>query len=159
MRRLFRALFPVALFALVSSCGLTEPEGSTKPDPRLARLDAQHQQWLSDHIAHYTMEFVASCFCAGEFTEPVIVEVVNDSITSVVVRETGLPVQYPPADAWLTVEELFDAVRGAIENDAAELEVRYDPDLGYPDFVFIDRDATTIDDEVGYTVFGLAVVR
>jgi hypothetical protein len=64
-----------------------------------------------------------------------------------------------PADAWLTVEELFDAVERALEHDAHEIEVTYDADLGYPDFIFIDHEEMAIDDEVGYRVLALSVVQ
>jgi hypothetical protein len=105
------------------------------------------------------MEFRAVCYCGAEFTDLVIVDVADDSIASVLVKETGLPVRYMPIDAWLTVEELFDAIERAHEHDAHQLDVTYDADLGYPDFIFIDRDEMAIDDEVGYRVLALSVVQ
>jgi hypothetical protein len=153
MRNALRPIPLVIAAFLASSCGLVEPDG--QPD----ELERQREQWRSQDIQHYSMEFRASCFCGAEFTDLVIVDVVDDSIQSVSVKETGLPVQFMPADAWLTVEELFDAVERALENDAHEIEVTYDADLGYPDFIFIDHEEMAIDDEVGYRVLALSVVQ
>ncbi len=153
MRRLIQALFPVAISLLASSCGILDP------DSRLDELESRREQWRAANIQHYRMEFRASCFCGQEFTELVTVEVLDDTIRSVTVVSTGLPVEHMQIDAWLTVEELFAAVEEAILHDADELQVTYDLELGYPEFVFIDREEMTIDEEVGYQVFALEEVQ
>jgi len=153
MRHLIYLLFPVAVFPLGSGCSLLDP------DSRLDELESHREQWRAANIQHYRMEFRASCFCGQEFTELVTVEVLEDTIRSVTIISTGLPVEHMQIDAWLTVEELFSAVEEAILHDADELQVTYDLELGYPEFVFIDREEMTIDEEVGYQVFDLEVVQ
>ncbi len=86
-------------------------------------------------------------------------EVLEDTIRSVTVVSTGLPVEHMQIDAWLTVEELFAAVEEAILHDADDLQMTYDLELGYPEFVFINREEMTTDEEVGYHVFDLEVVQ
>jgi len=138
---------------LGSSCGILDPDG------RLDELESNRDQWRQADIRHYRMEFRASCFCGSEFTELVTVEVLKDTVRSVTVVSTGLPVEYMPLDAWPTVEELFAAVEQAIVEDAHELRVTYDLELGYPAFIFIDREEMAIDEEIGYQVFELEVVE
>jgi len=153
MRRLIQSLYPVAVSLLALNCGILDP------DSRLDELESYREQWRAADIQHYRMEFRASCFCGQEFTELVTVEVLQETIRSVTVVSTGLPVEHMPIDAWLTVEELFAAVEEAILQDADELQVTYDLGLGYPEFVFIDREELAIDEEVGYQVFDLEVVQ
>ena len=153
MRRLVHSFIPVAACLLGSSCGILDP------DSRLDELESHREQWHEADIQDYSMEFRASCFCGGEFTELVTVEVLQDTIRSVTVVSTGLPVEHMPIDAWLTVEDLFAAVEQAILGDADELQVTYDPELGYPEFVFIDREEMAIDEEMGYQVFDLEVIQ
>jgi len=153
MSRFRYSVFPVAVILLGSSCGILDP------DSRLDELESHREQWRAANIQHYRMEFRASCFCGQEFTELVTVEVREDTIRSVTIISTGLPVEHMQIDAWLTVEELFSAVEEAILHDADELQVTYDIELGYPEFVFIDREEMTIDEEVGYQVFDLEVVQ
>lgn len=147
------------LFILVTACLLGSNCGILDPDSRLDELESYRDQWRQAGIRHYRMEFRASCFCGSEFTELVSVEVLHDAVQSVTVVSTGLPVEYMPLDAWPTVEELFAAVEEAIVEDAHELQVTYDLDLGYPEFVFIDRDEMIIDEEIGYQVFELEAVE
>jgi hypothetical protein len=153
MRHLIHSRFAVAVTLLASSCGIVDP------DRRLDELESHREQWRATDIQHYRMEFRASCFCGQEFTELVTVEVLQDNIRSVTVARTGLPVENMPIGAWLTVEELFAAVEEAILDDADELQVTYDVELGYPEFVFIDWEEMMIDEEVGYQVFDLEVVQ
>ena len=153
MRHLIHLFTPVAVCLLGSSCGILDP------DSRLDEMESHREQWHEADIQHYRMEFRASCFCGQEFTELVTVEVLQDNIRSVTVVRTGLPVENTLIDAWLTVEELFAAVEQAILDDAHELQVTYDPELGYPEFVFIDREEMAIDEEMGYQVFDLEVVQ
>jgi hypothetical protein len=153
MKHLSYLCILVTASLLGSSCGILDP------DSRLDELESYRDQWRQADIRHYRMEFRASCFCGSEFTELVTVEVLQDTVRSVTVVSTGLPVEHMPLDAWPTVAELFAAVEKAIVDDAHELQVTYDPDLGYPTFVFIDRDEMIIDEEVGYQVFELEVAE
>ena len=153
MKHLSYLCVPVTVCLLGSSCDVVDPDG------RLDELESHREQWQQADIQHYRMDFRASCFCALEFTELVTVEIMQDNIQSVTVVSTGLPIENMSIDAWLTVTELFAAVEQAILEDAHELQVTYDLELGYPEFVFIDREEMIIDEEMGYQVFDLEVVQ
>ena len=146
-------LIPVAMALLTANCGIFDP------DSRLDQLEANRDRWRAAALQHYRMDFRASCYCLDEFTERVTVEVSEDSVVSVVVVRTGLPVGHVSIDAWPTVLELFDAVEEAIIEHAHELEVTYHAQLGYPEFVFIDRNEMTVDEEMEYRVFALEAVQ
>ncbi len=153
MKNLSYLYIPITAYLLGSSCGILDP------DSRIDELESHHDQWRDASIQHYRMEFRASCFCGPEFTELVTVEVLHDTVQSVTVVSTGLPVEYMPVDAWPTVEELFAAVEQAILEDAHEVRVTYNADLGYPEFVFIDHEEMAVDEEMGYQVFDLERVQ
>jgi hypothetical protein len=107
----------------------------------------------------YTMEFRVSCFCPTSITAPVTL-VVRDTntIESVNYVETGEPVA-ENLDIYLTVGAMFDTIQKAIDMGVASLTVSYDPDLGYPTSVFIDRDFMMADEERGFTVSSLTPIE
>jgi hypothetical protein len=75
----------------------------------------------------------------------------------VVEADTGRPAT-PRADVPLTVDALFAVVDDALDT-ADKVEVRYDPALGYPAQIDIDRIRQAVDDEVSYTASELAPIR
>jgi hypothetical protein len=62
----------------------------------------------------------------------------------------------PPSvgEAFPDVHGLFNLIDEALESGAAHISVRYDPALGYPTFIDIDQQATTVDDEFSYRLTG-----
>ena len=65
-------------------------------------------------------------------------------------RSTGQPVQNcHPYD---TIPEIFGLIDDAEKHDPEELEVSYDPTLGYPVRLKMDPRRTTMDDELSWEV-------
>jgi hypothetical protein len=106
-------------------------------------------RWDSVGVSEYQLQVGKICFCAPEVTAPVVVTVRGDEVVDVRYAE-GRPEGAPdvPEDA-PTVETLFDAVERAID-EADELQVEYDPELGYPTRIGIDFDTDVVDEELGY---------
>jgi len=124
----------------------------------MSELESHRAQWVAAGVRHYRMDMQVSCFCVPEYTEVVTIEVVDDSIASIVLLGSGLPVQHVAIDSWPTVLGLFDQIEEAIRNGAHELAVSYSDRLGYPDSVYIDREEFAIDEEVGYQIRRLEVL-
>jgi hypothetical protein len=154
----------VVLSFLITGCGLIDP-GNWLSDPnrrqqQLEELGSQRARWSASIPARYRMEFRGGCQCSfNEFTKPVTVHVENETILSVVISETGLPPEFAPIDYWLTIGELFDVVAEAIDRDVDRLDVIYNEDLGYPEYIFVDADTEMRDDERMYRVENLEVLR
>ena len=55
-----------------------------------------------------------------------------------------------------TIEELFNIIEDAIKCNADEMQISYDPTLGYPTRVAIDYEKILVDEEITYTVTNLS---
>jgi hypothetical protein len=118
-------------------------------------LSANIEKWQQSAPPDYALEFNVTCFCPTTVTAPVTIVVRDyDTIESVNYVETGEPVA-ENLDIYLTVGAMFDTIQESIDMRVASLTVAYDPDLGYPTNVFIDRDFMMADEERGFTVSSL----
>lgn len=111
--------------------------------------------WDAAEVDAYTITVERRCFCPG--VGPYVVTVVDGEISSVTHAGKDVDPDGEMLRDWpLTVEELFREVTEA-EGNADDLAVSYDPDLGYPTKIAIDRWEDAIDDEVTYVVRDLQV--
>lgn len=118
------ALPLIALFAL--GC-------SPAPDAEAPGAPAEAQQrWQAAGLQDYQFDFQQQCFCVLEQVQPVTIEVRGGKVARVVSRETGQDLTGVPGLHWRTVPELFQVIEGAERDGVTPLEVRYDPELGYP---------------------------
>eukprot|EP00210_Caulerpa_lentillifera_P007253 g6939.t1 len=92
------------------------------------------------------------CFCVPDSLGPFTLRVEKDTIVSVS-PDNGFTDNLP------TVEGLFDLIQEAISSRVAELIVEYDPTLGYPTRVKIDRDFRIADEEIEYKTSVSNVVK
>jgi len=51
----------------------------------------------------------------------------------------------------ITIDSLFGIIAEAMDRDAADIQVHYDPQRRYPADVPIDYSANAIDEELGFT--------
>jgi hypothetical protein len=103
----------------------------------------------------YSYDYRNVRFAVGPVVEPVRIRVRNSVIVSVVSISTG---RDAPPDAWRfyeTVEGVFRALEDAYARNAAQVQVEYHPQLGYPTDVYIDYDQRLADEEAGYVVANL----
>ena len=52
----------------------------------------------------------------------------------------------------MTVDELFGFIEDGFDQNAAQVRVSYDPELGYPVEAWIDYRLNTIDEERGFVI-------
>lgn len=144
-----------AMVVVAQACSITEPSGRAAQSLDLTR---SRQRWTSAQIHDYEFDYQLSCFCAPEATEPVHIVVRSDAVTSVVRRRDGLPTgtRY---GGWPRVDELFADVSRQLEQNAARLDVTYDPTYGYPREIVVDVNLMTADDESQQTASNLTPIR
>ncbi len=118
-------------------------------------LDTNRDLWDAANIVDYTYRLQITCFCPPEITRPVIVQVGQDSIVSVVDVTSRERVQSSLIGSFYTVDGLFDVIQDAIDSEAHELSVSYDPDLHYPSRIVIDYDERAVDEELALTASDL----
>ena len=137
--RIFAAALIAAVFASACSpssdpSGLGKLEISISADTvvgsgQLSELQQQRSAWVARGIDNYRVELRISCFCGGDITRPVLLEVRYGVRSRGWDLETGKPVadlsQYP------TITELFDKAI-AMRSGGGNVSVAYDRDLGFP---------------------------
>lgn len=133
----------ILLLAVVAACSITTETARSDAELELAR---NRQRWASANIRDYEFDFRRSCYCPSEVTERVRIVVRNDAIVSVVRTRDGQPAS-TSVGAWPRVDELFEDVRTRLDQDAARLDVQYDPTYGYPRSIVADVILLAVDDE------------
>ncbi len=119
----------------------------------LADLADNRALWEAAGLTDYTMQFQRQClFCPVELITPVELTVRDDVIEAVFDLELQEPRTEWPDGAYLTVTELFDSVQDAIDQEAAEIKIRYDGTLGYPAEINIDFNRRFVDDDIDLLV-------
>lgn len=107
------------------------------PSEWLALRDAE-ARWTARPFEAYTFETRASCFCDPITLQWARLEVSNDSVTRVVLVDTGEEIGPPQQSHFPSVERLFALIRSAqAEDGVKDIIVEYDPALGYPTFIRI----------------------
>ena len=150
---LLAAIAAIALLA--QGCSITEPSGRVVESLDLTR---NRQRWTSAQLHDYEFDYQLSCFCGPDATEPVHIVVRGDVVASVVRRRDGLPAG-TKYGGWPRVDELFADVSRLLEQNAARLDVTYDPNYGYPREIIADVNFMTADDESQQTASNLKPLR
>ncbi|OZC02061.1 DUF6174 domain-containing protein [Rubricoccus marinus] len=114
------------------------------PATNLAQARAR---WEASGADTYTMTLHRSCFCPEDYRGPFDVRVEDDAVASVQFQDQALP-----TDRVVTIDALFELLAEAYASGAARVDVTYDPELGFPATLYIDRNEMIADEEVGYTV-------
>jgi hypothetical protein len=132
---------------VLASCGGLAPR-----DVQRARLEANRARWSSQGPSSYVYALRRACYCPGEYIGPVRVRVAADTVFQRVYVESGDPVPDEAADAFPTVDGLFELLARAYDDGADGIEVTYDPELGVPIEISIDYLEDAVDDELGILV-------
>ena len=119
--------------------GCTPPFTSSE----LSELGEARRKWEARSFTDYTFETRHGCFCLPEDVGPVRITVRQGVMTEVTMIETGEPVS---PDRWYTIEQFFDRIPGfAGSDDVDDVEVEYDPVLGYPASVSVRFEEGVLD--------------
>lgn len=116
------ALLLIVGFSLVACKSTTTPQGG------LANARAR---WAARGPDSYAVTVTRSCECLPEASGSVRVTVRTKAVESRVYTSSGAAVAAQYAPAFPSVEELFVMIDGAIRR-GADVQVKYDPVLGYP---------------------------
>lgn len=146
----FVATLGAAILALpaLEGCGLF---GSAHQEELQRELNRNRRHWEAQAVDDYRYVARRGCYCPTEVVAPVVVEVRDGEVVSVVYQESGEAVQVTYSALW-PMEEVFGIVQEAIDRDAVEVTVHYDPDYGFPRDIGIDYSENVVDEEVAYTI-------
>ena len=90
--------------------------------------------------------------CPIDFLIPVRITVRGDTVDAVTDLDSGAPVAGITEGTFLTIDELFDLIQGAITQRASDIAVRYDAVLGYPTDIDIDFSRSFRNDEALFEI-------
>jgi len=143
------------LIGLACTADKTDP---TKDYAALQKdLDMNKSLWASKAITHYRFDCVLSAFLphAGIWYT---VEVDNDQVVSIIVKDTQEVVN--PSDfLWIeTFEGTFATVQAAISGKANSIKVTYNKGQGFIEYYYIDLSAAIADDENSLTVTNMEIL-
>ena len=142
-----RVLAPI-LASVTLACSDLSPQLSD-----LRREVAEnHARWQREGPTTYVYAVEHSCFCPIEAIGPVRVRVEGGSVASRTYAASGDTVGATFAEIFPTVEGLFDVLERAIDRDAADVQVTWDPETGAPLQLSIDYIADAVDEEEGYRI-------
>jgi hypothetical protein len=96
---------------------------------QLAELQERRATWVARKIDNYQFRLRISCFCAGEITHPVLIEVRQGAVATVLDLETGRPVT--DKSRYLSITGLFDAAI-AERSRGGHVSAAYDRVIGIP---------------------------
>lgn len=133
------------LFALATACASAGPTAVAREytEARLA--------WAASGVTSYEVTVTPTCFCINR---PVVVVVRNGVVESRRFVSDGQPVPATLAEAYPTVDGIFDLIAKAEREHAASVTAKYDARYGYPLSVYIDWQAGVADEESGYALSG-----
>lgn len=98
-------------------------------DGKLRELRAHRALWESRELDDYRFVVRRSCFCPPHLAMPTLIDVRDGvPVRATVVADQSLV----PPHLGLTVEDVFRQIEHAIDNGYELIEVRYDPEMGYP---------------------------
>jgi hypothetical protein len=128
------------------------PRDTITGSGQLSELQERRAAWVARGITDYRFQLQISCFCAGDITRPVLVEVRGGSVTKVWDLQTGKPVAITAA--YPTITKLFDDAI-AKRSGGGNVSVAYDQALGIP----IRLEVGTIANDAGILYHLSAVIR
>ncbi len=148
-----RRVLVVALWSVAAaSCSSTAPRADGLPQ---SELGAHRRKWSARGISSYRYTVRRVCFCPPPLTRAVTVTVREGAVRGAMYADDGTPVSAEDLHHFATVDQLFRVVQEALDRDAEELAVTYDPVYGYPRTIRIDFRKATADDEQFYTASDL----
>jgi len=140
-KRMFSIICVLILLTVISGCRITvDPDPNPNPDPDPNPVNPIEQlykqnllKWQNQNLKSYDYVFQS---------------VQNNQIESIRWIETFAEVAEDRKTIFLSVEQIFELIKSAIDKDAATIRVNYDFSYGYPTNVYIDYDERIADEEV-----------
>jgi hypothetical protein len=115
-------------------------------------LAAAQARWRAAGVSAYSFQLQHTCFCAPVATNPVIISVQQNNVTSIAYVNDGTSADTALFRDYMTVDRLFAFLHRALSQQPDTFRATYDLQLGYPTDVYIDNNFQIADDEFGLRV-------
>lgn len=158
------ALLAAVTAGLLTACGagsdgtgsVRDPAPTSAPPTSVPTATPTVGTYPAYQPRDYAFTLRVACFCADTGT-PIRVTVADGKVVDAVYTKSDRghhSGDRAPRYRRLTID---DVIAAANDTSAARVEVTWPSGQDYPDSVFVDPDAHTIDEEVGYTLSQVAV--
>ena len=128
-------------------------EEETESIELLLELMENRSKWQASDIQDFNYVLQKNCYCAD--SSRLQWHVVNGQ--AVAVKSLSGASIIGKNDMPATVEDLFQIIEKALASGNDQVSVTYHPQLGLPEFIYIDPDEKLLDDEVTYSVMDFAI--
>lgn len=112
------------------------------------QLNLSKALWSQHGIEDYQITSRLFCFCI--INHDIVNLVDNGELVSAFYAGSGSPIPADQFEYQKSVDDYFDLIQEAINEDAFSIDVSYDSTYGYPVDISIDYDQNIADEEVGY---------
>lgn len=127
-----------------------------------SEFDQNAAKWNDASIRHYRMQVDVKCYCVFAQINPILVEVRDNQVVSMMgangVEILDTDPLYANLMTYATVDNLFTWSGEALAN-ADKIEITYDATFGFPTQVVVDYIAESIDDEISVNVLNFEVLE
>ena len=120
----------------------------TESPETISSFEANKEKWENASILDYSFVFQVSCYCTLEYTSPKAVSVRDGNIVTV----NDLAYSEEINRGVFQINDLFNEIEKAYNQNVAVLETTYDSFYGFPAKLYIDRDERIADEEIGYSI-------
>lgn len=153
-RRGYSGYLLVSVLALITGCAASDPVYTQ----RMSQLQQTQQQWAAHQITNYRFTVEKLCFCYNRTVKPITIEVRDGQAVSGFRAAIREQIDLALIEQYATFEKLFGVIDTNINQYADEMEIRYDPDRGYPTSIRIDLEKGSADDESYYMVTAFEIL-
>lgn len=142
-----RALIILSFALLISAC--SQDNNDKSPE----------EKWAAAGLTNYTYEVQVGCFCGISAWTPSLVTVTDGSVSSAVRIGDSEDVPANLLSQLPTVDDLFDRIHSAEQQDAHSIDVSYHSTMGYPTSIAIDYIENAVDDEISFTASAVTPIN
>lgn len=140
-------------FALTLTVTACTTEGSSGPGtPEEIALENARTTFHANMSDSYTFHSRRFCECTVEATREMLVTVTGGVVTDAIYVDDEQPVPSELRDLIFTIDEAFDEIQSAIDDNAHAITVEYDTELGFPTSIAIDYSAQIADEELSLVI-------
>jgi len=129
-------------------------QGSNTHSQARTDFESNKRKWQNSQPIIYSFTLQGSGFLAGNARKPVDLIINDNNVTHA--KFTDGTTGQVPAFNQLSIDDLFNTIGNALNNNAAEVRVEYNATTGAPESIFIDRDRRIADEEVSLSVSNVA---
>lgn len=154
----------VLFYILLTACSaFPQATPTITPQAWKAHFAENRQKWEQQHISHYRFTLDANCFCDFALKRekmPLTIEVKDGMVISIRGKDgQPAPEFADDLEGLGTIEKLFDLLNIYLSEEAYKMNVGFDSEKGYPQFIDIDPEQQAMDDDLKVMVSEFTILQ